>query len=332
MGGACTTGVETLPDPKLVITGTEIPEWVSAGGQTLFQQAASLAKSPYPAYQAPRIASYDGSKLTPAEQEAARILQDDAGAYKPYIDEAGARALKLGQGYNAMSTEQLMGSPLTMEQAKPFMDIYQQAVDPAVAEIQRQMEQKQISDRAKAVGSGAFGGSRQYLGEMMGASEAARQSGDLRKRAGVEGLGFAAQQVEADRQARFAAEQAQRGAFETQESARTGAVSQIASFAPAIQGLQQQAASGMISSGEAQRSLDQMALDLAYADFVEQREYPFQMVNYAMGALKGVPYETTQTSLQQGQQYIQTPSVYGQTIGGLGALGSAYFMSKGRTQ
>ena len=73
-----------------------------------------------------------------------------------------------------------------------------------------------------------------------------------------------------------------------------------------------------------------MALDLAYADFVEQREYPFQMVNYAMGALKGVPYETTQTSLQQGQQYIQTPSVYGQTIGGLGALGSAYFLSKGK--
>jgi len=43
--------------------------------------------------------------------------------------------------------------------------------------------------------------------------------------------------------------------------------------------------------------------------------------------LKGVPYETTQTSLQQGQQYIQTPSIYGQTIGGLGSLASAYFLA-----
>jgi len=31
--------------------------------------------------------------------------------------------------------------------------------------------------------------------------------------------------------------------------------------------------------------------------------------------------------LQQGQQYIQTPSIYGQTIGGLGSLASAYFLA-----
>ncbi len=328
MGGFCTTGVETLPDPKLVITGTEIPEWVSAGGQTLFQQAAELAKSPYPTFQAPRIASYDGSKLTPAEQEAARILTEDAGAYKPFIDEAASRASQLGLGYDAMGKQELLGGDFSIEQAQPFLDIYQQAVDPAVEQIQRQLEQKQIADRAKAVGSGAFGGSRQYLSELMTESEGARQAGELRKQAAAEGLGFAAQRFDQDRAARLATEQALRQSYETGEAARTGAVSQLASFAPAIQGLQQQAASGMISTGEAQRTLDQMALDLAYADFVEQREYPFQMVNYALGALKGIPYETTQTSLQQGQQFVQTPSVYGQTIGGLGALGSAYFMSK----
>jgi hypothetical protein len=138
------------------------------------------------------------------------------------------------------------------------------------------------------------------------------------------------QRYQQDREARFGAEAAQRAAYETQEASRLRQAEQLQSYAPLIQGLQEQAASGMLSAGEARRKLDQMALDLAYSDYVEQREYPFQMLNFAMGALKGVPYETTQYSLSQGQQYVQTPSIYGQTLGGLGALASAYYMSQGR--
>ena len=84
----------------------------------------------------------------------------------------------------------------------------------------------------------------------------------------------------------------------------------------------------MLSAGEARRQLDQMALDLAYADFVEQRQAPFSRLNFALGALKGIPYEQTQFSLSQGQQYVQSPSIYGQTLGGLGSLASAYYMMR----
>jgi hypothetical protein len=134
-------------------------------------------------------------------------------------------------------------------------------------------------------------------------------------------------QYEADREARFAAEAAGRSAYETQEASRLRQAEQLQSFAPLVQGLQEQAASGLLSAGEAKRKLDQMALDLAYADYVEQRDYPFQMLNFAIGALKGVPYETTKYSLSQGQQYVETPSIYGQTLGGLGSLASAYYLS-----
>ena len=97
-------------------------------------------------------------------------------------------------------------------------------------------------------------------------------------------------------------------------------------MAPLIQSLQQQQAAGLISAGEARRSLDQRALDLAYADFVQQQQYPQEMLKSVLGALKGVPYDTKQYSLSQGQQYVQSPSVYGQTIGGLGSLYGAYRM------
>ena len=74
-----------------------------------------------------------------------------------------------------------------------------------------------------------------------------------------------------------------------------------------------------------------MALDLAYSDYVEQREYPFQMANFALGALQGVPYETRTMDWNKDSNMYKIPSVYGQTIGGLGSLASAYYLVIRRT-
>jgi len=100
----------------------------------------------------------------------------------------------------------------------------------------------------------------------------------------------------------------------------------LQSYAPMVQGLQEQAAAGLLGVGEARRKLDQSALDLAFTDYTEQAQYPYQQLNFALGALKGVPYEQRQFSLQQGETTAQAPSIYGQTIGGLGSLASAYYM------
>jgi len=76
MGGFCTTTVDPLPDYSEVVTDTQLPGWVSEGGKRLFESAASLARSDYPVYTDPRIASYGGSKLTPDEQRAQQLLRD----------------------------------------------------------------------------------------------------------------------------------------------------------------------------------------------------------------------------------------------------------------
>ena len=506
MGGFCSTNVENLPTSGSVIEGTDIPEWVSAGGKILFEQAAELAGGELPAYGGPRIASYDGSKLTPEERQAFDILTTGAYSYQPYLESAYGAATGLGKGYDNLTYDQLMGGgftsagrgglvggpsqlyrgmtadqlvggtqagytgPMTrtggltrdqllgddqgatreqligaspeiqqfnLDQAQPFLDIYQSAADPAVREVERQIAQQQTAQRAQAARAGSFGGSRAAIQDIMTGAEGATRAGDIRAQAAQQGLGFAAQQFErdraatmtqaerdraarfqaestlssqaerdraarfaseqdlynrfaqdrafgaemseadrqqferdraarfgaeqaglsayesqqaamerdrqarfaaedvmrrqyeADREARFAAEAAGRSAYETQEASRLRQAEQLQSFAPLVQGLQEQAASGLLSSGEAKRKLDQMALDLAYADYVEQRDYPFQMLNFAIGALKGVPYETTKYSLSQGQQYVETPSIYGQTLGGLGSLASAYYLSRG---
>ena len=401
MGGFCTTTVQPLPDYSEVVTDTQLPAWVSEGGKRLFEEASSLARSPFPQYTDARIASYNGSKLTPEEQQAANLLSQGATSYQSYIDDASNMASGLGQGFDrtsradligspfqGLSRDQLMGNyqgatrqellgdsvePFSMERAQPYLDIYQGAQDSAINEVQRQTELANMQNRATAARSGAFGGSRLGIQEGLTAGEGARAAGDLRAQAAAQGLQFAAGrydqdvaqserdraarfgaenllrgqfdqdrasrfgaedmmrgQYEQDRAARFGAEDAARSGFETEEASRLRATEALQGFAPLTQGLRDQAASGLFTAGQARRNLDQQALDMAYADYVEQRNYPQSQINYALGVLQGTPYDTRNISLTQGQQFIQSPSIYGQTLGGLGSLASAYYMSQGR--
>ena len=419
MAGGCNQGFVNLPSYTEEMAGSTLPAWVSAGGKALFENAAAIAGSPYPQYSGSRIASYDGSKLTPEEREAASILSRGAGSYEPYLNEAERLAQGLGQGYDSASRsellgpayqgasrsellgdyqgasrqdligdyqgatrEELLGDPFSLESAQPFLDMYQGAADPAVREVERQTALAQNAARASAAKSGAFGGSRLGISEAMLGSEGATSAGDLRARAAQEGLGFAANRFDTDRAGRFQAEQTMRAGAEQDRSARFGAESALRSrseqdrtarfgaedvmrgqydadrasrfgaedalrsayateegarqtqqniyqnMAPMVQGLQEQAAAGLISTGEARRRLDQMALDMAYSDYTDQRAYPQQMVNFALGALQGTPYNTQSYSQGMQQQYAAQPSIYGQALGALGTgLGAYYSMT-----
>jgi hypothetical protein len=126
------------------------------------------------------------------------------------------------------------------------------------------------------------------------------------------------------RAARFGAQEAMRTGFETDEASRIAQMNAYQNMAPLISDLQNQSAAGLISVGEAQRQLDQRALDLAYADYLDQKEYPYEQLNFAMGALSGTPYNKINRSYNMSTKMSENPSVYAQTFAGLGGLGSAY--------
>ena len=328
MGGMCTVSNEPLPDAKSTLAGTDIPEWVSSAGRQLYDQAAEIASQDFPGYEGARIATYgdDNNKLTALEQQGIDLLAQGTEPFQGYLDDASAMADTLGQGYDQASRADLIGDSFSMDSAQPYMDMYQRSIDPAIAEIRKQTQQNLMGDSAAAARAGAFGGSRQGLREAETMTEGSRLAGDARVQAGARGMEFASGRFDQERAARFEAEQARRSGYETQEAGRLRATETLQGFAPLAQGLNEQAASGMISGGQAQRQLDQQALDMAYGDYVEQRNYPQQQLNFALGALQGVPYNTRTIGLEEGTQYSQSPSIYGQTLGGLGSLASAYYI------
>tara|TARA_B110000444_G_C18524318_1_gene448101 strand:+ start:52 stop:558 length:507 start_codon:yes stop_codon:yes gene_type:complete len=156
------------------------------------------------------------------------------------------------------------------------------------------------------------------------AGEGAQAAGDLRARAGREGLDFAAGRFDTERANRFSAENAMRTGYETDEASRRSQMDAYGSAGTLAADLQAQTAQGLITSGEATRLLDQRALDLAYADYLDQREYPAEQLNFALGALAQTPYSKASRGYQTGTQMSADPSVYGQTLSGLGSLYSAY--------
>jgi len=276
---------------------------------------------------------------------------------------SGATREQLMGDYQGATREELMGDPFSLETAQPFMDIYQSAMDPAIREIEEQTLRAQNAARERASsGEGSFG-SRLGILEGTAAGEGAEAAGDLRAQAAREGLNFATTQRESDRAARFGAEDVMRGQFEQDRSARFGAedvmygrygderaarfgaedalrtgfetdeaarIAQMNSYqnmGPMVMDLQNRAAAGLISSGEAQREMDQRALDIAFADYMDQKTYDQEMVNFALGALSGTPYNTRSRRYELGQEYRDNPSLYGQAIAGIGAGYSAYKMA-----
>ena len=395
MGGFCTPTYDKLTTADKTVSGTDIPEWMSQAGQDIFRTAAGYAEQQiageYPLFTQDRFASYgaDDNFMTPAEQQAQKILMEGATSYQPFMDEASRIAGTLGQGYAGMtrqellgdpyqgasreellgdyqgaSREDLLGDPFSLETAQPYLDIYQGAVDPAVRQLQDQILQQQSQARATASRGGGGFGSRLGIMEATLGAEGAQRQADLRARAAQEGLGFASGRYDADRGARFQAEELMRGQFlddrasrfsaedvmrgqyerdmgarfdaetaaqrqfETQEGARLNQLGAYQTLAPQIQSLQAQVAQGLMTTGEAQRQLDQRANDLAFADYLDTRQRPMEMVNFALGALQGVPYSSRSYSMNLGQNLQQNPSVYGQTLAGVGSLASLYKMSQ----
>lgn len=334
MGALCTNQPIVLPDYKDTITGTSIPAFVSAGGKELYEQARELTSSEFPAYEGDRFATYgtdaDGNPLRMTETERAGLdlLASGADSYTGLLDDAKAMAGTLGGGYTGATRDELLGETFSPDQVSQYMDTFQTSIDPALEQLERERQARQNENSADAIRAGAFGGSRLGLREATTDAEIARAGSDLRRQAGRDALTFASNRYDTDRQARFGAEDAMRGAFETDEASRLRASETLSSLAPLAQGLNEQTASGMITAGQAERELDQRALDMAYGDFLEQKQYPFEMLNFALGALQGIPYETLTRAQATGNQYMQQPSIYGQTLGGLGSLASLYALGR----
>jgi hypothetical protein len=295
-------------------TTSDLPDWAKPYAQDVLGKSAALAQAPYQAYGGERIAQF-----TPLQQRAfqgATSMQPSA-ATGQGINIAGQVAgQSLGTSYDPYATGQFGA------QAAQYMDPYMQnVVGIQQREAARASEIQRNQNQAQAVGQGAFGGSRQAIVEAERQRNLGTQMGDIQARGLQDAYGRGQQQFNTEQQLR-------------EQSRQYGAGLGLQGLQTALQGAgqlgqlgQQQFGQGMdinklqAGYGTQQQQQTQNVLSQQYEDFLAQKKFPYQQLEFQSNLLRGTPSGSTQT------MYTAAPSAASQVAGlGTAAYGASKLM------
>jgi hypothetical protein len=254
----------------------------------------------YTPYQGQRIAGF-----TPGQEA---VQQEVAGMQTPgqfapatmMTGMAGLGSLGAGQQYSQMATDP--------SQMQAYMSPYMQSVvDTQKQSAIRDAQKQQLGASLGAARQGTYGGARQLLAQTERERNLGSQLANIQA-AGSQKAFEAAQQAQ-----QFGANLGLQGLA---QAGQMGA--QLGQLGTAEQGANLQRLQAQAASAGEQRALEQQRMDTQYSDFLRQRDYPMEQLNYFSSLLRGLPVQmgSTQTA------YAQPPSTL-QQLGGLGlsALG-----------
>jgi hypothetical protein len=291
------------------ITQTSIPEYARPYVERMLGKSEALTDinaNPYQTYGGQRIQGF-----TPMQEQAFQNYGDQQvagqiGAGTGLAAISGLGSIGAGADYARMATD-----PRAMQSyMSPYM---QNVVDTQKQEAVRDYTKGLGGLNARAVASGAFGGSRAALER----SEAGRNLGT--QLANIQATGSQNAFDAAQRAQQFGSTLGLQGLGQGLQAAST-----LGQLGQTQYGQQMGISDALARAGSVQQAQGQQALDLAYQDFIQQKQHPYQQLAFQSDMLRGLPL-----SQSAQQQYTAPPSMLSQ-LGGLGttALG-VYGMSGG---
>jgi len=291
------------------------------------KKAIAAGDQGYQTYNRDRIAGFDPYQLT-AQQSVANLgPSQQLGAATQM---AGAAGMKAGD-INYTPTQFQTGSFTQPGVAGTYMSpYYQNVVDIQAREARRQGDIAGQKEQAQAVGQGAYGGSRQAILQAEAQRNLNQQIGDIQAR-GSQAAYEQAQNLYANEQQR--ALQAQQQTEQSRQygagmglqglQAQLQAAGQLGTLGQTQFGQQKDIINALNSVGQQRQSMQQQQLTQDYQDFLNQKRYPYEQLDYALAAIKGVPTQSTQT------MYQQAASPFAQLAGGAASIYGASRMFAG---
>ena len=305
---------------------------------------------------AQQVAQMSGLQTAAIDQAQAGI-----GGFQPYLTEAGytmgdAQSQLGGVPGQAAQYQdragQVMESALTgiggaMQGYNPnaaaaFMNPYEQAaVQQAMADVQRSGDIQQQQLNAQAVGSGAFGGSRQGIQQAeldRNILETQARTAAQMRQAGYEGAAGRAQQAFEQQQGRalqggqligqlgqgiggLGTSYGQLGLSAGESLSNLGL--RQASLGQTIQGLGQQESNFLFGLGKQQQAQQQAEIEANRQTQLNQAYEPYQRVSFLSDIFKGAPSSQQTIAASTSPSVSPAQTILGLGIGGLSAYGGA---------
>jgi len=247
-------------------TNTAYPLWYSQYLSQLIGRASAIAGEPYQPYNYPRIAGF-----TDDQNAAFEMTRDNSGVWQPALDEATALTTASSQ-------------PFSAEEFGQFYNPYVEQVVDRIGDLgARNLSEKllpQVNDTF--TGAGHFGSSRH--GDFTNRAVRDTQEAILGQQSSALASGFDAQMK----------------AYEDAKRRQQTGGSQMSTIGSNLQGLGLRDAAGLEAIGRTQQGQTQQNLDLAYQDFLEQRDYPRTNVSFLSNVIRGLPMNTSTSSTTTG--------------------------------
>lgn len=297
-GGSGTQTVNNVSTP---------PSYVQDQAQKNISTANYIASQPYPQYQGQLIAP-----LNQEQQNAAQYANTAATSYIPTLTNAGNQiggAIKSNpiDGSAVSALNPLTAQPLNSQSIGQYMSPYvQQALQPQLQAAQQQLAQQQLATNAQATQANAFGDARQgvqnslnnwYGNQTMAGIQAqglnTAYANALQTAQGQQQLGLSEQGVLQNQQ--------NLGLQEQQAQLQGGQA--LAALAQQQQAQATQGANTMADVGSLYQQNQQTALNAAYQNYLQQTQYPIQMLNLQSSVLNNSPYQV--------QNQVQLPGANG---------------------
>ena len=254
------------------------------------------AKKIYEAKKELGFQDYEGDRIsdfTPEEQAAMTGIASLIGEGKKYFDPA----TDLAKG---------VADKFTAETAQEYMSPYQQAV----TDVAKRKAREDFETTMQDIGlKSALGGGRRGTARAIVEAEGVQDLGQ--RLSDIQTLGS---------QSAF---QDARKAFEAQKGRERQAGSALAALGQQAPQQALKELTALSGVGEAKRDMNQQGLDLAYQNFLQKQQYPYDVLGQYQSTLYGYPYQAYQTT-----SGFSKPSTFQNLMGVIGA-GKSLFPSFG---
>ena len=275
------------------VATTQFPTELAPFIKDVLEKAkAQQTDATYQAYTGPQLAQFtdrEKAAMDAITAQATGLAGTDVAQAAPYFTGAKTAVEGLGQQF-------------TGDTAQQYMNPYQQAVvDQAKAKAVEDYESRIAPEiAAQAVAAQPFGGSRQAIAEGMARQDLTDKLTEIQERGSADAFnqGRAAFEAQKARELQQGQQFAQLGLTIPQQALRDLAIQQ--------------------QIGEQERQQEQTGLDLAKAQFLEEREFPTRAMQEYSAIVRGFPFQPSTYTAQT--QYKSTPSV-GQQLLQLGGAG-----------
>ena len=274
-------------DSTTTQTTGDLPDYLKPYVERFLPRAETVSTMPYQQYGGQRLAQF-----SPDTQNAFQMIRDTAGRPSSGIDAAQQVAANAAgfQSGNIGTTD------WTNANVQGYMNPYiQNVLDVQKRRAQQGFQEQQQGRDAAAVQAGAFGGNRRFVQNMAAQRDTNQQMQDME----AQGLASAYQNA----QGMFTSDQGRmlQAQMANEEARRlgTGLGLDAAKTQADLDNMRQQygfnAAQALSGVGAKEQQQQQAGLDIAYQDFQNQRDYPYQQLAKYSSLLYGAPVQGSQT-------------------------------------